>query len=94
MQFNNNLTPIDGGAAKKIDETKDSTEFGGGGGGPGANLVSIGIVSVSNGWIITGFYDDGSEHTEVFDTESKKDHKKVIKSIVEFMGLQDSIELS
>ncbi len=60
----------------------------------GTDVVSselVQIKSVDNGWIITTFFEDGSEVIEVFDTEGADDGDlQALSCIIESLGLEQS----
>lgn len=54
---------------------------------------AVTIRQVSNGWMITASYEDGSEIIEVFDNDGNDNGDlQVIKAVVESLGLDITVK--
>lgn len=57
-------------------------------------LEKIEVSSVSNGWVIHSFYENGDEFVEVFDTDGTDDgNRQAVQCIIESMGLDKEIKV-
>jgi hypothetical protein len=72
----------------------DDVSYDGGGGGDFIEVINITISKVSNGWVITTYFEDDTEIVEVYDIDGKDDgNKQSIKCIIKSMGLENEVKI-
>jgi ribonucleoside-diphosphate reductase alpha chain len=63
-------------------------------GGDFIEVINITISKVSNGWVITTYFEDDTEIVEVYDIDGKDDgNKQSIKCIIKSMGLENEVKI-
>lgn len=74
--------------------TETLTKDGDGDGGDFVQVEGIVIKSVSNGWVITTYFEGDEKVIEVFDTDGNDNgNLQAIKCIIESMGIGDEIKI-